>query len=595
MNRYRDVREVHALKKKKDGNVTPIEEIKMQKLKIFFKRPMLKLVLKVLTMEHGGYRNIKTLRNINRLFTHIDLGKYKSDPELRAYVWSICKLSKLWLDGVITPEIAIELMQTDPEWNELTQIAIKSAQESPDPTPQEAQGLFKLITNALQLGYFVNVRDEYIDLFEGLDPNDVSSLPQIAERLFKISRGILDIRYSTSMISNKVEFNTANLDSVEEGIGKTIDAISGDGSVIRTGIKRWNSMLSPGYMNDMLTVYAGLPGCGKSLVLLKSALDARRYNLGFKTKTPGMRPGVLYVTMENTYEQSIERLWNMCYDEPITMYSKKKATEMICKALGITRVNDKDEEVYNKEDTLRGSENHRVEEIAKPNIEIIMQYYPYRSISTEDLYTIIQDLREEGIEVCMLVFDYIKRIEPSIPIYDNVKMELARIINELKAIAVIYHIPVVTAHQLNRAAAQAVDAAARKGKGDLLKETGRENIGDAWEILETADNLIFLNIEKKPFTEERYMTFAAKKRRRVENTAETSFDYFAHPFSRTNGMRLLDDVDKVGVLSVQSLNSEMNPFTSGEQANAVPRLQIMPREEFKEEVVVVQMPEVVTN
>ena len=82
-----------------------------------------------------------------------------------------------------------------------------------------------------------------------------------------------------------------------------------------------------------------------------------------------------------------------------------------------------------------------------------MKYFSYREISTDDIFTIIQDLRDENMEVCVLVFDYIKRIQPSVPVPDNVKLELNRIINELKALSVIADIPVVTAHQMNRTAA----------------------------------------------------------------------------------------------------------------------------------------------
>ena len=38
--------------------------------------------------------------------------------------------------------------------------------------------------------------------------------------------------------------------------------------------------------------------------------------------------------------------------------------------------------------------------------------------------------------------------------------------------------PVVTAHQSNRAGAMAVDNAVRQGKGDVTKLVGRENTGD---------------------------------------------------------------------------------------------------------------------
>ena len=185
--------------------------------------------------------------------------------------------------------------------------------------------------------------------------------------------------------------------------------------------------------------------------------------------------------MENTFEETVERIWNMCFDEPMTNYGIDEIYDKFCNELGIKKILKDDVQVKDMEtnETLLGQLEERDNESNKPTMEIILQYYPYRSINTDDLFTIINDLREENLEVMVLVFDYIKRIEPSVPVPDNTKIELGRIINELKALAVIQNIPVITAHQLNRSAAATVDAAARAGKADATKLAGRENVGDA--------------------------------------------------------------------------------------------------------------------
>ena len=212
-----------------------------------------------------------------------------------------------------------------------------------------------------------------------------------------------------------------------------------------------------------------------------------------------------------------------------------------------------------------------------------MQYYPYRSINTDDLFTIIQDLRDENLEVCALVFDYIKRIEPSIPIVDNPRLELGRIIDELKALSVIQDIPVITAHQMNRSAAATVDAAARQGKADTNKLVGRENVGDSWSVIEGGDWISVINSEYKPGTDEKYMTFNVVKRRRIDaSDAEfAKYTYLAHPFAKNNGLRLIDDIHLNKVLSLQSLVSDIDLIPK-EKANAVPRLKAMEQHDFVE-------------
>ena len=168
-------------------------------------------------------------------------------------------------------------------------------------------------------------------------------------RLFLISQSLIDVKHNTNMVANKVTFNTADPDSMKEAISQTINSLKTSNNIFKTGIRRLNTLLSPGYMNGRLYIFMGLPAGGKSLILLKSALDIRKYNPDFKPKTPGMRPCVLYITMENSFTETIERVWNMSFDDSIVNYSEEEAYEKICKELGITRILNEDVEAYNVE------------------------------------------------------------------------------------------------------------------------------------------------------------------------------------------------------------------------------------------------------
>ena len=571
-----------AKARKKTPEVTKANDIKIDKIKIFFRRSILKQICKILFMEHAGYRTYKSMKNINRLFTHIDMTKYKSNPELEAYIWVICFASKQWLDGVTTPEIIAEVAKNKPEYTNITEEIITGAMNDPNIiTAPEAKAIFDLIAEALQYGYIASLKDEYINVLDDINMNEPGAYKQLVERLFVISQSLMDIKHNTNMLANKIEFNTANTDSIKEAIGETMESLSSYNSILKTGIRRLNTLLSPGYMSGRMYVYAGAPGSFKSGILLKSALDIRKYNPGFRNKTPAMKPCVLYITMENTFTETVERIWNMTFDDPMVNYSQEEAIEKISKELGLHSPQSEESSGESLLDQLDAHDKQQSEQ----NIEIVIQYYPYRSISTDDLYTIINDLREENLECIALVFDYIKRIEPAEPIKDNERLELDRICNELKALAVIENIPVITAHQLNRAGAAAVDAASRAGKHDVIKEAGRENIGGAWAVLEIADWMGLVGTEYKPGTDEKYFTINCVKRRRLD-AAEAEFakfTYLAHPFRPNNGLALLDDVNSDKVLSLQSLASDIDIVGSGEKTNAVPRLQLMKHSDFSED------------
>ena len=566
---------------KKKNELSTLEEVKIKNIGVYFKIPILKKILKILTMEHGGYRTLKSMKNINKLFTHIDLKQYKSNTEALAYIWCICYISKQWLGGINDPEIIIEIAKGHPEYDELKgELMRKCADDKNIILEPEARSIFGLITEALQQGYIIPYKEEIIRLLDDIDINEPGAYKQLADRLFNTAKTLIDIKYNTNIMTNRVEFNSGSEDSFKEAIVQTIESLSDKGNIFKTGIKRLNTLLSPGFMNGRIYVYLGLPGSFKSGMLLKSALDIRKYNPNFQTKTPGMKPCVLLISMENTLQETIERVWNMEFDDAITDYDPEDAIQKLYEKLGYGTDPEPEKENEEKEKSLSdilAEEDKRKE---RQNIDIVIQYKPYKSIDTDDLYTIIEDLREENMEVCVLILDYIKRISPAIPVQDNLRLELDHIMNELKALAIVKNIPVITAHQMNRSAAATVDQAIRQGRGDVNKLVGRENIGDSFSIYEVADWVAVLNTEYRPGTDQKYLTINTIKQRRIDRSeaALEKIKYIAHPFSTSNAFKLIDDINLEKVLSLQSISEGILNYQGKNQDKQ--NLQELPFESF---------------
>lgn len=566
---------------KKTKSLQNISEVQPDKIRVFFKRSILQRILDLLIMKHDGFRTVKAVKNIYRLFCAIDQDKYKKDAEMLAMIWSIRYIAKQWLAGVVTIDLIFELAKRDPEFDGIKDKVISESIKSNTPvSAPEAKMLMQLIEENLQFGYIAAYKENYLELLDtNIDVNKPGELKKYTENLFKISKSLVDIQYNTNLVASELTFDTGDVSSVRAAVTKTVDSLSGSSSILKTGIIRLNTLLSPGYMNGRLYVYVGPPGSYKSGILLTSTLHIREFNPGYQAKTPGLKPVVLYVTMENTFTETIERMWAMNFDEPITNYSPEEAFDKLSDILGL---GSSEEEEKKDEGSLENMLDANEEKNDKPNIDIIIKYFPYREISTDGLYTIIQDLKEDGKECVALVFDYIKRIRPAEQSSgDTTKTELAKIINELKALAVINDIPVITAHQVNRSGVAAMDQGVRLGKVDITKLSGREHVGDAYEIVETADWMAIINTEIQPGTNRRFLCINAVKRRRIDQ-AESEFKeytYIAHPF-RQNSLQVIPDMRTGKVMSVGSLQTGLDDVEA-KTKNAVQR-EVIPVSEFEE-------------
>ena len=283
----------------------------------------------------------------------------------------------------------------------------------------------------------------------------------------------------------------------------------------------------------IISLVLAFPGKGKSTILLKSAIDIRKYNPDIKTKDPDKRPAVLFLTLENDIPETIERLYNMAIDsDDLRNYTPKQVIKKIRQG-GFTLTDDN-------------------------NIDIIIKEYKNRELDTNDLYTIIQDLSDEGVEVIALIVDYLKRLRPAEKAMSE-KEELKNITNELKELSKFFDIPTITAQQLNRTGASVVDAALQAKKEDVTRLVGRDAIAGAWEIIENSDFVCIINPEVKVDTGELFLTFKMLKRRyrsSEEDEKLRRLEYFNHPFEYGNEIKLIDDIDFDKSVSLESLSTK---------------------------------------
>ena len=426
--------------------------------KIYIKPDLITLNMVIAFLyKDSVLRTRKVLNNIYKLFTNLDESLYMDNPELRDRIWIINKtIYARLVDGVTSDNSYV--MQYCLDDLECTDHIKEIIEDMPNLkiTHEESKRLLKKLDDFLQYGYMGKVKKVFEEILEQFNDKDFKSYKAIQDQIYQLSTAVINIKRSASNLGSDQTFSLYG-ETFDNVLEDSLQKLKDKNRVFITGVQRLNTILSPGYMSNRLYTYLAFPGKGKSTILLKSALDIKKYNAGIQTKDPDKRPAVLFLTLENDISETVERIYNMTVDSDdirnLTVKQLKKKLK--------------------NEGQLVLTDNN--------NIDIIIKEYKNRELDTNDIYGIINDLSDEGIECIALIVDYIKRLRPAERASDE-KGELKNISNELKEIAKSFDIPVITAQQLNRSGASVVDAALQANKEDVTRLVGRDSIAGAWEI-----------------------------------------------------------------------------------------------------------------
>lgn len=526
-----------------------VKNIKLTPLKIKFDITRLDMIISFL-YKQSVLRTRKTLANTYKLFQNLDESLIADNPDLMARVWIIKTTLRGRLEeGFENDENLMQYCFDQSDSDEFKEKTLKYILENKKISYEESKYIVKTIDDTLEFGYVITIKGIVQEIIDQIDDQQYKTYKEVSNDLYEIANSIINIKRRTTSLGSDQTFSL-NTEEFEEVVEDALQKLKDRNRVFITGIQRLNTLLSPGYLSKRLYIYLAFPGKGKSTILLKSALDIKRYNAGVKTKDPDKRPAVLLLTLENDIPETIERLYNMAVDaDDIRNFTAKQVKRKM-------------------------REKGHLRLTAEDNIDIIIKEYKNRELDTNDLYTIINDLDDEGVEVISLVLDYIKRIRPVERANDE-KTELKNISNELKELAKYFDIPVITAQQLNRSGASVVDAALQAKKEDVTRLVGRDSIAGAWEIIENSDFCCIINPEVKSDTQELFLTFKLLKRRyrsSEENEKLRRLEYFNQPFEPNNEIRLLDDIDLPAPLALESLSTQFEAVENKRgKENAVTR------------------------
>ena len=477
-----------------------------KKIKINLDQSMINTLSRFAVSRHKGIKNsdLKMLRNFIEL---VDMSEFDGDMERTNKINHL----KTALEYRVTNKIhnvddVISIVNMtynidylkEIRFQELDQGAIEFVKDS--------------VTTSIKTGFIPEHGNKLIDLlnrFKAAPYRDRAAMVKEIEtavaqfhnefRRTKMSEGVM------------TEFSLAN-GLLKNYVSDIYDIVTAPGRYLYTGAQGVNAILGGGFEATRVYLFAGNAGIGKSMFFLNILKQIKKWNKGYQAKNPTKIPTVLYLTQENTIEETVERLFAM-------ITSGKKMVD------------------FTKEEVQRILEEEGELVITEENnINIKVLWKPDRSIDTTDLYTIVEDMEDEGEECIFLLQDHIKRIRS----YENCpdqRLELGKVMNELKVFAQMKQIPVATLAHLNRSASTVVENAIENNKQDYSKLLGRSNIGESLLMIDNADFAYSLNKEYDA-NGVAYLSLSLLKSR-----GTTSIKFIYQPYEKDNETNMLEDAD----------------------------------------------------
>lgn len=452
-------------------------------------------------------RNIKRgmYINLRNLIEVLDMEKYINDQERYKRVLFIKKGLEGRLErGLDKPQMLVKYINggfVDDNFIDVSNYTELSN--------QEIDWINETISNTLSLLFLYEEADRGIDLLTRFKIADSSNITRIGMEL-KDWVSNLNTMFrrvqAQSVINETFSLDPAHLVNMLDSVRTEL---TNEYRKLYTGMVGFNQLIGGGFENTRCYLFLGITGIGKSLSLMNIATQIKKYNKNFKPKDPTKIPTIVYLTMENTVVESVDRLFSISTGLDIRNFSTEEAVEIL----------KRDGELYLSDESP---------------INLLIKYQPNRSVDTGYLYTLTEDLEDEGYEVICMIQDHVKRIRAASGQTDT-RLELGDVINEMKTFAILKDIPIITVSHLNRDAAKIIDTAPTRSNKDIVRLLGKSNVGESMLMLDNVDYSGIIHVEYDQ-NGNKFMSF-----KNIKQRIGCKRDCIYQPFDINNEIKLVED------------------------------------------------------
>lgn len=470
---------------------------------------LLKSILNLVTSSNANIRRMQLI-NIRNLFQIIDKSQYLSDIEKTRTINHIekgieCRLNmNLSNTAMIVQYINNGLLPED-------QLDINSVYDI-----QNAEITFidSYVSEALKYSFINDDVDRALDVFTRFKSTTYGSRAAIVDEIEQLVNDMqTKFRRVKAQSTSEMMFSLQN-GTYEDVITEVFNKIKDPSRYLYTGMQGFNELLGGAAQSERVYMLFGNTGAGKSMFLLNLALQMKKYNKNYKCKDPTKRPCIVYLTMENSVTETIERLFEIVVNK-----GEMKNYESPQQIMDL---------LINEGELYLADESP---------IDIIIKYQPNKSVDTSYLYQLTEDLEDEGYEVICLIQDHIKRIISSERNPDT-RLELGAIVNDFKTFATLKDLVLFTNSHLNREGNRIVEEGMRHSKADLIRQLGRANIGESMLMLDNLDGAFIISPEYDSQGNKHMAVQRIKERYKCTDRVVVFL-----PFVSGNNAKLMEDMD----------------------------------------------------
>jgi len=477
------------------------------KIDIVFDINTLNLMCSYVLSENSNIRR-GTLTNLRNLIAIIDISLYQNDVEKIKMINFINKgLEARLIKNLNNADIILKYINggiIDNDYIDRNSLKILNN--------EEIDWINETVSNSLKYSFIYNDIDKMIDICTRFKACNYINRGSIVDEFEELTKEIMT-KFRRVRMENQTETMFTLRDGMfQECMSDIYDQLTNPSNRLITGMQGLNELLGGSFETTRIYMFFGRAGIGKSLLLMDLAYQIKKYNRFYKTQDPTKRPVIVYLTQENTVRESVDRLFSMILGK-------------------VTNMKD-----FTKEEVINILRNEGELYLSDQSpIDIIIKYMPNNSIDTSYLYTLTEDLEDEGYEIIALLQDHIKRIRPVLKTGD-IRLDLGQVVNEMKVFSQLKNCVVISVSHLNRDADRTIESnGGKKSVADLTRLLGRSNIGESMLMIDNLDAAYIIG-QDYDSNGDKYLSFNRIK----ERFKCTDRDYISQPYVK-GSIKLTED------------------------------------------------------